>query len=177
MSSLVLEHFLFSPLGPFAFLPPDFLDPLLLLAFFSKDRGFDLVGKNAPGQKPVDGLRPFPLALDLDAGGQMFQINAGRDLIHMLPALALGTDKFFDEVVFPNAKALHFVAQGFFFLWAHAKDRHGIKVIYFVDKVKDLARVLSPASPIVLIEKFGEAHGRLRLWDFKAAWESPLGPP
>ena len=44
VSSLVLEHFLFGPLGPLPLLPADLFDPLLLLALFSEDYGFDLVG-------------------------------------------------------------------------------------------------------------------------------------
>jgi len=141
VSSLVLEHFQFGPLGPFPFLSPDFLDPLLLLALFSEDYGFDLVGQDAAGQEPVDGLGPFPLALDLNASGQVFQIDAGRNFIDVLPALSLGADKFLDEVAFPNVEALHLAAQGLFFFGAQSKAQHGVKVIDFTNNVKDLAGI------------------------------------
>ena len=63
--TLVGQHLLLGPFGALPLLTPDLGDPLLLCALFPEDGRFDLVGQDAAGQEPVQGLGPLLLALDL----------------------------------------------------------------------------------------------------------------
>ena len=84
----------------------------------------DLVDQDAAGQEPVEGLGAFLLALDLGAGGEMLEVDAGRDLVDVLAAVAARADEFLDDVLFADAELLHPLRQGLLFIGADAEYRH-----------------------------------------------------
>ena len=123
--ALISEHLLFGPFRALPFLTPDLGDPLLLRALLPQDRRLDLVDQDAARQEPVEGLQPLLLALDLEPGGQMLEVDAGRDLVDVLAAVASRADEFFDDVRLADAELLHPLREGLLFVGPDAEYGHG----------------------------------------------------
>ncbi len=102
--ALVGQHLLLGPLRALPLLAADLGDPPLLGARFSEDVRLDLVGQDAPGQEPVQGLRPLLLALDLGTRREVLEVNAGRDLVDVLSAVAARADELLDDVRLADAE-------------------------------------------------------------------------
>ena len=104
---LVVDHDGFLAAGTAAFLAADFFLFLLARGLDALDAFFDFVAQLAPGEKAVHGLGPFALTLHLDAGRFVQNLDARTGLVHLLPAAAGTANKVLDQVILPDAEALH----------------------------------------------------------------------
>lgn len=95
---LPIKHFLLCALGSFSLLTLDLLDALLRVAFPAKDGVLDFLCDQAPRQKAVHGLRTFLLDLHHNAGGNVLQNNAGRNLVDVLAAGSGGSYELLGEI-------------------------------------------------------------------------------
>jgi hypothetical protein len=82
-------------------------DPLgLLLELFTK-----LLARDVTIHDPGAVL----LALDLESGGLVLEVNTGGRLVDLLPPTTRATDEFFHEVLIQDPKLLHPLSQFFLF--------------------------------------------------------------
>lgn len=95
------------PSGSLAFLSPEFLDALLLLALPPQHLLFHLPDQPHSRHVAVERLRARGLAFDLQARRHMLEVDAGAGLVGMLPAGAAGPDKSLDQILFGNAEPAH----------------------------------------------------------------------
>ena len=124
MFPFILQHLEPGSFGALPFLAADFLNPLLLFARLAANHCFYFIGENSPGEKAVDGLGAFPLALHLNLSGEVLQIDTARSFVDFLAALAAGADEFFEDIFFKDAQAFHPLAQGILFFFAHTESNH-----------------------------------------------------
>lgn len=99
---LFKQLFLYFARAPF-FLPADFGDLFLFLALGGKELAFHFFAEIAAGIVAIQLAGALPLALDFHAGGEVFQIDAGRAFVDFLPALAGAENEFFEEILFADA--------------------------------------------------------------------------
>src|SRR5215813_981857 len=104
LHALGREHALLRPARAATLLAPDTLDLLLARARRTPDACLQLLGEPAAGEEPVHRLRARLLALHGDARRHVPQHDAGRDLVHVLPALAARADEALDEIVLADAE-------------------------------------------------------------------------
>ena len=91
---------------------PFFLFCFLFPYFFSFPIGgrlfireaFYFFEKFPPGEKPVGRLAPVLHALHFNSGGDVFKVDAGRGLVHVLPAVAGRTDEFLFDIFLKDAE-------------------------------------------------------------------------
>ena len=82
------EDLFFGLAGAPAFLPAYTFAFLLFPAFLPQKDVLDLVGEYSPGDEAVEGLGALSLTLDLYAGRDMLEVDAGRHLVDILPPVA-----------------------------------------------------------------------------------------
>ena len=117
---LVLQHPFLGPSRAAAFLAADLLYLLLLRASLAQQFVLDLIGQKTAGQKAVHDLGTLLLALDLDASGAVFQVDAGGGLVDVLAAVAARADEVLLDVALLDAQGAHAVFQSFLFEGVYA---------------------------------------------------------
>ena len=98
------------PLGPPAprhLLPADLFDFPRTGRLISQDRVLDLVGQEAAGKETIRLAGPGFLALHLDAGGQVLQIDACGCLVDLLASLSPGVDESLLDIGITYAQRRH----------------------------------------------------------------------
>ena len=88
-----------------AFLAAQPFDGLLPGAGRAVAARFHFLAQQPPRQKTVQGLRTPMLALDLNPGWHMPQVDAGGGLVDLLPALARAQHEFFDQIAIAHTEA------------------------------------------------------------------------
>ena len=68
---------------------------------------FELIAEFAACEEAVHFTRAIHLALDANTARQMFEEDAVRSLVDLLPARARTADKFFQQVSFRKPKRRH----------------------------------------------------------------------
>jgi hypothetical protein len=118
------EHFILGPLGTLALLASDLRDPLFGRAPFSLDDPLEFIGQDATGQETVERLRTLLLAFDLEAGGDVLEIDARRDLVDVLAAVAARADELLLDVLLEQPELLHPLAESLFLVGGDVEDGH-----------------------------------------------------
>lgn len=114
--AFVGDHALFLLAGFLALLAADFFD--LLLAF-GENAVFDFVDPIAEffaGEVAIELTGALALAFDLDARGLVFQVNARRRFVDLLPARTGTGDEFFHKIILADVQHGHpfFLCSNFF---------------------------------------------------------------
>ncbi len=113
--ALEADVFLALAAGLAALLAADFFLGLFAGGLFAEFDRLELFTKLHSGVVAVHGLGAVLLAFDFDAGGFVFQVNAGGCLVDFLAAVAGAADELFDEVLVEDVEFFHAFAQfGFF---------------------------------------------------------------
>lgn len=86
---------------------------------------FEQFAESLAGIVAVEELGASLLHFNFEAGGSVFELDAGRGLIDALAARAGAAHKVFVEILFGKPTGRHPSAQGLGFRFANAKVEHG----------------------------------------------------
>ena len=118
------KHLFLGAAGTPSFLPADLGDPFSFGAYDSQLPFFYFIEQDPAGQKAVEGLGALPLAANFDSGWTVFELDAGGDLVHILPAGSAGADEIFLQIRLPNPEPLHSAEERLLLCRGNGEERH-----------------------------------------------------
>ena len=117
------EDLLFCAAGPPALLPSYPFAFLLLCAFLAEQHIFYFIREDAACKETIECLGTFPLAFDLYSCRNVFQVHAGRHLVHVLPAMTARADETLGYIFFVYPQVGKPLAESFFLLGTYRKSQ------------------------------------------------------
>src|ERR1017187_4919001 len=118
------EHFIFRAAGASSFLAADFFNLGALRGDETVFLFLNFVEQQAARDVAVESLLARLLAFHRHAGRTMHQHHTGRNLVHVLSAVAAGADKTFLDVRLAHTQRGHALRELVFFFEADGKGAH-----------------------------------------------------